>query len=282
MSFTRAAEDMGVSQPTLTRQVRALETDYGVTLFERNTRRLRLTQEGWQLLELARGIFKGLDSAEDFLRSQNARSVRLHSVQHAGISDILLLYYKYFPRYRFDVEIARSSQVLASLLNRECDFGVLTIAEAPPEIDYFTISSGHIIVLVGDEHAWRSRSSISIRELVGQRVIVASRSGQSRRMLDDHLAQHGVTLSIVQVVDSNEIVWDLVRKGAGIGVIGNTGLVDQMVGHHLVLEEQARTIDVHFACRKERLRTEAFSRMFRLVRAMYEGRVPGGPKTAGI
>ncbi len=279
MSFTRAAAEAGVSQPTLTRQVRTLETDYGVILFERSTRRLQLTQEGFQLLELARDIFRGLDSVEDFLKAQSARSIRIHSVQHAGISDSLLLFNRFFPRYRFDVEIARSTQVLAALLNRECDFGVLTITEAQPEIEYFTIGTGQLIALVGDDHPWRTRQSISIRELAGKRVIVASRSGQSRRALDEYLSRYGVNLSIVQIVDSNEIVWDLVRKGAGIGVIGNTGLVDE-VGHQLPIEEQTTPIQVHFACRKERLRTEVFSRMCELARSRLEQRPPPAPDQA--
>ncbi len=265
-SFSGAARELRISQPTLTRQIRALENDYGVLLFTRSTRRIELTQEGFQLFELCAPIFSGLNDVEKFLKLQNARSVRIFSVQHATLSDFILMAKSVFPRVRFDVEIMRSTLVLEALLNRECDFGLLTIRDAPPEIDYFHVTSGTIIALVADGHPWRSRASISIRELAGQRVVLASRSGQSRRLLDENLQRYGVEVSVVQTVDSNEVVWDLVRKGAGIGVIGYTGLIDTLIGHHLAFEEDTFSIDVHFACRRERLRTSMYRAMFEMAR----------------
>lgn len=266
-SFTRAAEVLGISQPTLTRQVHALERDYEVALFERNTRRLQLTQEGYQLLGMCGPIFQGLESVEDFLKSQNRRSVRVHSVQYSGLSDFLLFAYSNFPKYRFDVDIRRSTRVLASLMDRDCDFGLLTISEAPEELEYFRIGRSPMVALVREEHAWRQRQRISIRELDGKPVVLASRSGQSRRVLDDNLAHYGISVDIVQMVDSNEVVWDLVSKGAGIGVIGHTGLVEEVVGHYLTFEEESMTVDVHFACRRERLRTQIYALMFEMARA---------------
>lgn len=266
-SFTKAARTIGISQPTLTRQVHALERDYAVSLFERNTRRLELTQEGHQLLQICEPIFRGLDSVQDFLQAQNRRSVRLHSVQNSGLTDFLIFAYRNFPNFRFDVEIRRSTRVLTSLMERECDFGLLTVTEAPEELEYFKIASEPIVALVREGHPWRKRDRISIRELDGKPVILASRTGESRLLLDANLTRHDVAVDVVQVVDSNEVVWDLVSKGAGIGVIGHTGLVEKVVGHHLTFEEKSMAIDVHFACRRDRLLTKIYALMFELARS---------------
>lgn len=266
-SFTQAATVLGISQPTLTRQVHALEADYGVPLFNRSTRRLVLTQEGYQLFEMCQPIFSGLDSVEDFLKSQNARSVSIHSVQHGATAKILAHYYRFFPRHRFDVEMAPSNTIMNSLLARQCDFGILTLNDAPPEFEYFKISTGKLIVLVPPDHPWRSRRKLSIRELEGKPAVVGSHQGQARRVLDESLKRYNVSLNVVQVVDSSEVVWDLVRQGLGIGVIGNTGLMEELVGHHLEFEEDTAALHVHFACRRERLRTPQFKTMFEAARS---------------
>ena len=122
-------------------------------------------------------------------------------------------------------------------------------------------------MLVPPDHHWRSRRNISIKDLGGKTAIIGSRHGQSRRVLDDNLRLHNVKLNVMQIVDSYEVVRDLVRQGVGLGIIGSTGLMDDLEGHHLEIEEETATIDVHFACQRERLRTPMFKAMFEATRS---------------
>jgi len=245
----------------------ALETGYGVLLFERSTRTVRLTQEGYKLLELCRPIFDGLRDVEDFLRLQNTRTVRISSVTYNKISEFLAVAYRSFPKLRFELDIMPSTQVLDAVLRRDCDFGLLTLTDPPAEIRFFKVAQGKIIALVPPDHPWRQRSTISIRELQDARIVIASPAGQSRRHFDDSLDFHGVTVSVVQTVDSNEVLRDLVRRGVGIGIMGYTGLADQLADHYLDFQEESLKVDVHFACRRERLRTAVFEAVYETARA---------------
>ncbi|POF28135.1 LysR family transcriptional regulator [Roseibium marinum] len=266
-SFTKAARAAHVSQPTLTRQIMTLEKAYGIPLLDRTTSRVDLTQEGHQLLDLCQSVFRGLDEIETFLKSQHTRSIRIDAVLCEVVSDILMLAHHGFPQMRFDLRTLPSTEVLDSLLERTTDFGLLTLPPSPPpELEHFLLYRGRLVALVGKSHPWAGRGAISFRELQGQKIILGSRAGESRRLIDRNFELLGVEAQIVQVVDSSELMVDLVERGVGIGVAGGTGLITERLGIGLTFEEETTAIDVHFACRAERLITQPFRAFFGVVK----------------
>ncbi|WBU53742.1 LysR family transcriptional regulator [Paracoccus sp. SCSIO 75233] len=262
-SFTRAAQEARVSQPTLTRQVSALEADYGVPLLDRTTSRVDLTQEGHQLLDLCRPVFSRLDEIETFLKRQHTRSIRLDVVLCEVVSEILTLAYETFPDLTFNVRTLPSTNVMENLLDRAADFGLLTLpADVPPEIEHFLVYRARLVALVAKSHPWSRRRSISFRELDGQRIILGHTAGASRQLIDRNFTLHDVRPQVVQVIDSSELMIDLAERGVGIAVTGATGIIEKRLGLSLEFEEESTSIDVHFACRAERLRTQPFKAFF--------------------
>lgn len=266
-SYSEAARRLGVSQPTLTRQVARLEKDYGKTLLERSTRRIRLTDDGWRLLSICDPIFQGLNEAEDLLKSPNELTFKIHSVNYQRLPELLTACYQWFPKVRFEVTMLGSPQIQETILGQQCDFGMLTLDNPPAEIEFFKVGTGRIIAFVPPDHPWRDRKRISIRELEGCSIIVASRTGQSRRRFDWNLETHGISVNIAQVVDSHMVMADLVRRGVGIGVTAYTGLEDGLIGPHLEFEEPTTAIDVHFASHRKTLTSVVHQRLFDMARA---------------
>ncbi len=280
LSFTKAAANARVSQPTLTRQIAALEKAYGVQLIDRTTSRVDLTQEGHRLLALCGPVFRGLDLTEEFLKSQHTRSIRIDAVLCESLPVLLTRAYESFPRLRFDVRTMGSSIVLRNLMARETDFGFLTLPETPfpKELEVFPAYHGRLVALVRNDDPWAGRSAISFAELSGKRVILGADEGAARRLVDRNLEMLGIETEVVQVVNSGELMLDLVARGIGVGVTGgtgmgvtgSTGLCDHGWCKVLRFEEDSTRIEVHFACRAERLRTQPFKSFYKLAKSTIE------------
>ena len=118
-SFTRAAESLHVSQPTVTTQVRQLEDLYRVELFHRTGRRVRPTEIGERLLHLSRQIF-GLEAGE--LRSGH---LRVAAVGPSHVTKMLVAFNRHYPGIKVSVSTGNSQDVLDRLLDYSADVGVL-------------------------------------------------------------------------------------------------------------------------------------------------------------
>ncbi|UXN67968.1 LysR family transcriptional regulator (plasmid) [Devosia neptuniae] len=247
-SFTQAAKALGVSQPTLTRQLLTLEGDFDVKLLRRSTRKLELTEEGRRLLEICEPIFAGLEEAESYLRTEHEKLVRVDSVYTSRMTDFLAFGHRNFKSCRFDVRMRRSNEVYRSLLDGDCDIGMLTLPQDSTEFDHFTVGTYPLIALVGNDHPWRSRKTVSVFELVGQPVVATSHLSQSRHALDRALQSRNLNIDIVQVLDSNEVILDVIRNSASVGLMGYTGLIERGVDHYVTFDEPDMSVALHFAC----------------------------------
>jgi DNA-binding transcriptional LysR family regulator len=247
-SFTQAAKALGVSQPTLTRQLASFESDFDIKLLHRSTRKLELTEEGRRLLELCEPIFAGLDQAEGYLKTEHEKLVRVDSVYSSRLTDFLAFGHRNFKSCRFDVRMRRSNEVYRALLNGDCDIGMLTLPQDNTELDHFVVGTYPLIALVGKAHPWRNRTTVSVFELVGQPIVATSHLSQSRHALDRALLSRSLDIDIVQVLDSNEVILDVIRNSASVGLMGYTGLIERGVDHYVTFDEPDMCVDLHFAC----------------------------------
>lgn len=247
-SFTQAAKALGVSQPTLTRQLATFESDFDVKLLHRSTRKLELTEEGRRLLELCEPIFAGLDQAEGYLKTEHEKLVRVDSVYSSRLTDFLAFGHRNFKSCRFDVRMRRSNEVYRALVNGDCDIGMLTLPQDNTELDHFIVGTYPLIALVGNAHPWRNRKTVSVFELVGQPIVATSHLSQSRHALDRALLSRSLDIDIVQVLDSNEVILDVIRNSASVGLMGYTGLIERGVDHYVTFDEPDMCVDLHFAC----------------------------------
>src|ERR1700754_4838038 len=127
-SFTRAAERLHVSQPTVTTQVKQLEQQYKIELFHRVGRRVRLTETGEQLLHVSRQIFSlEADALQLLGDSGELRSghLRVAAVGPHHVTKMLAAFNRRYPGIRITVSTGNSQDVLDRLLDYRADIGVL-------------------------------------------------------------------------------------------------------------------------------------------------------------
>ncbi len=265
-SFTRAAERIHVTQPTLSGQVAALEARYGVKLFERRGRGIELTDLGRGLRDITRRLFGQEAEAEQLLAAAQGLTTGLLRVGADApyqVIPLLARFNRRHPGIRLSMSFGNSERVLQELLDRRCDIAVLPNIESDARIYALPFRRDRLVVFVARDHAWAGRRSLRFAELAGQNLVLREPGSTTRAVLDRALAEAGVQPGMALEIGSREAVREAVAAGLGIGAV-----FESEFGHDPRLHPlQLRDVDLHAveyaACLQER-------RPVRVVRAFFD------------
>ena len=222
--FSAAARAMNISQPTLTTQVKALETRYDVELFSRIGRDVHLTPAGRELFRTTMRLRQNEAEAEDLLKSfqgLQSGSLRIAAVGPFHATDIIVAFKASYPKIDIIVEFGNSSRSFDRLLSYEADVGL--IAEVHPDKRVLTLpySTHEVVVFANTQHPFFERDSISIKDLQKQRVVQREIGSTTRTAMEKALKDNDVEIDLVLEIGSREGIWKAVEQGLGIGFVAD-------------------------------------------------------------
>ena len=254
-SFTRAAEALHVTQPTLSGQVKALEERYGVKLFDRRGRRVYPTELGQSLLDLTRRLFSLEAEAEQILGAAKGLKrghLRVAADAPFHVIGALSAFAKRYPGIRLSLTIGNSEEILDALVEHRADVAVLANIPEDPRVYAFPFRRDRLIAFVERDHAWAGRASVTLKELAGRRLVLREIGSTTRRLFETAMAARGLALGEVLEVNSREAVRETVAAGLGIGVVSESefGSDRRLVPLSIEAEELAMT--EYVACLAER------------------------------
>jgi len=268
-SFTGAARALNVSQPTVTEQVRELESTYGIEVFNRAQRKVRLTTTGRSLFEITQRLFGVVGETETFLRAAGdygAGHLRVSSVLPFFIVDMFATFRELYPKVKISVSAGNSATTLKSLLDYESDVGVLSDHD-PDHRLYTHLNDSHVVVaIVSRNHPWAKRDSIHLAELHGQPMILREVGSNTRRAFEHAAVAAGVTPDVIMEIESGEAVREAVAKGHGIGVYGELALQSDPRLKVLRFVDVEIQINRYLACLRERRNELLVDAFFKVAR----------------
>jgi aminoethylphosphonate catabolism LysR family transcriptional regulator len=274
-SFTRAAESLHVSQPTVTTQVRQLESLYKVELFHRTGRHVRPTEMGERLLLLSRQIFSLESDAIQLLGDAGelrSGHLRVAAVGPSHVTKMLAAFHQRYPGVKISVSTGNSQDVLDRLLDYRADVGVLAQVFRDPRFVSVPFSEHPILIFCSASHRFARRRSIRTAELQGERLLVRESGSTTRKALEAALRAAKVESEIVMEIGSREIIREAVVQGLGIAAVSEVEYVPGPGLHAVrISDAQIRTY-AHVVCLAER-------QEMRMVRAFFDviaGRAAGG------
>jgi DNA-binding transcriptional LysR family regulator len=223
-SVTRAAGAVAVAQPSLSRQLRALETELGVSLFDRSARMLRLSAAGEAFLPMARDLVARADRAlAAMARLGTDRAVPLTLVApETTVADVIapFLAARGGGTAAVDVREALPSAVFELIRAGAADVGVSSGA-APASLAVRAVASFPIWAYVPPGHRWAERERVSIQELVEEPLIVLGPSHGTRRLLDAAVAAAGAHHRIAAETNVPQVAQALAAGGRGVAVVSD-------------------------------------------------------------
>ncbi|MBV9657490.1 MAG: LysR family transcriptional regulator [Verrucomicrobia bacterium] len=209
-SFSRAADRLGISQPSVSQQMRDLESDLRVALFQRRGKRILLTPSGLIFQEHARAILRQL---ENFLQELGSAPGQLRGALHLGVVPILNvpliphllgLFAADHPGIHLTVEEISSTEIETALEEGRMDVGLGFLTRHSPNLHYECLCTDEFALIVSAAHPWAKRRAVPLSELHQQRLLQLPDSFVMRRMTDEICRNHQVRPRTVAEINAIE------------------------------------------------------------------------------
>jgi LysR family cyn operon transcriptional activator len=237
--MTRAAESLGVAQPTMSAAIRRLENELGVPLFDRTGRGVSLTEAGRVFVQHAAGALRDVEAGRRAVRALAGLETGLIRVGGGATAMAYLLpravraVRERHPALRFYVREAGSEAIAAAILSGELDLGIVTTpVRHPGSGDLMSVGqfADELRLIAPAGHALSNAASFRWEQLVGEPVVGFEAGSAVRAVIDAAAAAHGVTLDVVMDVRSIQSIEQMVRAGIGVAFVSRFALADPRTG----------------------------------------------------
>lgn len=283
-SFSKAAEALYLTQPSVTARIQALERDLGEPLFERNGRGVRLTEVGASFLPFARRALKALQDGRDAidgLRHLETGSLRLGSavtVSTYVLPGILKRFVEAHPGIDVTVNTARSEQVLGMLLNDEVQAAMVRTLHHP-DVVTVPLYEDEVVLIVAPEHPFAAREAVDMREVSQEPLILFDRGSSYNALIHGAFRQAGVVPRTVMDLDNMEATKKMVEEGLGIALIPRVAVERELeLGYLRAVEVRGGRIpnrQISLLFRRNRRLPRAVRAFFDLIEELYGVRIEG-------
>jgi LysR family transcriptional regulator, cyn operon transcriptional activator len=209
-SFSRAADRLGISQPSVSQQMRDLEAGLRVSLFQRRGKRILLTSTGLIFQEHARALLREL---ENFLQEVSSEPDRLRGTLHLGVVPVLNvplvpelmgMFAADHPDINLIVEEISSTEIETALEEGRMNVGLGFLTRHSPNLRYERLCTDEFALIVSESHPWSKRHVIPLSELHQQRLLQLPDSFVMRRMIDDVFRNHQIRPRTVAEINAIE------------------------------------------------------------------------------
>ncbi|MSP67440.1 MAG: LysR family transcriptional regulator [Alphaproteobacteria bacterium] len=270
-SFTAAARKLGVSQPTITTQVKELETHYGVELFHRHGRGVRLTATGHELLAFVHRMQQHQQDAIGYLQAVQGLStgaLRIGTYSPHDAIDLVAALQRRHPGLDLSVSFGNSRQLEAGLIDHHLDVAVFGCRGQRAEFHVLPYRRPRLVVVVGRTHPWSRRRSVSLRELADQPLVVREPGSEARRAFEEASERLGVLPRTAIEIASREGVLAAVARGMGAAVIFDEGPIPPDLVAKVAIRGAPIVTEVDVVCLAERRTNRIIAAFFDLAQAM--------------
>jgi aminoethylphosphonate catabolism LysR family transcriptional regulator len=228
-SFTRAAEMLNITQPTLSGQVKDLEQRYGTKLFVRLGRRIELTDIGKSAFNITRLLFRHEEEVEHLLQSARALTsgeLRVAADSPYIATPLLAQFQRLYPGIQISIQYGNSRQLMLWIESRRCDIAFLpNIPAGDDKLFSIPLQPDRLVVFVSQEHDWAERRSVSLEELVSQRIVLREQGSRTRSIFEEAIHDAGLALDSVMEISGREGVREAVAAGFGVGIVAENELL---------------------------------------------------------
>jgi DNA-binding transcriptional LysR family regulator len=228
LNFSETAKQLHMSQPSVSHQIKTLEQDLGVTLFDRSGAGLLLTEAGRIMLPWARRLVHDMNNMQSMMSSLEQEVVgnlQIACSTTAGkyiLPQLAARFRQRYPGIQVNIPACASEQVTLDLMDGRANLGVLSREVYDPNLEAQEFFHDHISLIVPASHRWALRSSIEPSELLEEPIIMREPTSGTRRVVLEELAKNDISLddlNVFMVLGNAEAIVRTVASGHGIGFV---------------------------------------------------------------
>ena len=264
-SFSRAAQKLLRTQPAVSAQIRSLEQEVGARLFDRDGGKVTFTAAGRLFEPFAEYCVERqkhilLAIAEQERAPRGELSISANEATHLYIlPQVFAEFRRQFPRVVLNVVRAERLRTLESVVNREVDFGVVSLPVRDPRLTVETIHRDELALVAPKGHPLAARSRVRLPE-VSKYPLLLPAHGRRREQIDDLFRVNELVPRIAMEVESSEMLKRYIAAGLGIGFLPRTNAAEEERAGSLSLlciEGVRLARDLALVFRKDRQLTRA-------------------------
>lgn len=223
-SFTRAAEELFLTQPTVSMQVKQLTKALGLPLFEQVGKRLYLTDAGRELYTTCQEIFDKLDQLE--MRVANLKGMKQGRLRLAVITTakyfiprLLGPFCQRYPGIDVSLIVTNHEQAIERLSNNQDDLYVMSQVPEHVDVKSHPFLDNPLVVLAPKDHPLAHEKNIPLMRLGEEPFIMRESGSGTRRSVQDLFEQHGIDVRVRLELGSNEAIKQAIAGGLGLSVL---------------------------------------------------------------
>jgi len=221
-SFTRAAEELNVTQPAVTIQVKSLEKSLNLKLIQYLGKRIQLSEAGELLFQYAEKIFDLASEAEEKMRDFKKLmrgTLQIGTIKNYAryiMPSLLSSFQKSFPRIKVILDEGNSEDMAKSVLDLKNELAFIARIPLDRRISSIPFSTVEFVLVASPDHKFSKRESISLRELNGEPVILREKGSGSRVAILKKFEEYGIKPSVILEAGSLDVIVEYVEQNKGV------------------------------------------------------------------
>ena len=225
MSFTKAAVELHLTQPAVSIQIKQLEQNIGLALFEQIGKKIYLTEAGKELLHYSQRIAEQLREAEQVFEElkgvdRGRLDIAVASTANYFASKLLAVFSKQYPQAAISLDVTNRQGLLQQLSDNAVD---LVIMGKPPdeglELTSEPFMQNPLVIIAPPEHPLARRHHVALAEIVDEPFVVREPGSGTRAAMERFFRQHDIRIATSLEMTSNEAIKQAVAAGLGLGIV---------------------------------------------------------------
>jgi DNA-binding transcriptional LysR family regulator len=224
LSFSRAAEELHLSQPAVSMQVRGIETILGMRLTEQLGKKIFLTEAGREVLHASQSITARLDDLQaNLAQLRSIDTGRLNiaatSTVNAVATDILARFRGRHPGVSIHLDVSNRAAVLDQLVGNRIDLAIMGQVPDGLGLEATRFMDNPLVVIAPPDHPLARKKKVTVRELAAESFLVREAGSGTRGAMERFFAARELEIRSSMEMSSNEAIKQAVQAGLGLGIL---------------------------------------------------------------
>ncbi len=239
-SFTRAAEELLITQPTVSSQVKQLTKAIGLPLFEQIGKSLYLTDAGQELLITCQDIFEKLNNFEikiADLKGTKQGQLRLAVITTAKyfVPRLLGSFCQIYPGIDVALKVTNHQEIQQRMLANKDDLYVVSNTKQNIDLTSKPFLNNPLVVVARKDHPLAGKKNLELQELKGQPFIMREQGSGTRDSIIELFAEHNIAVKVKLELGSNEAIKQAISGGLGISILSEHCLISEGISGELTV-----------------------------------------------
>ena len=235
-NYTRAAEQLALTQPAVSQHIKQIEKELGITLFVRSGGKIRPTQEGELVIQYAERVVSLYGNLQQALVDQKRNISRLrvgvtHTSESNIVTEVLAKYAELNDNVSITIQTDTNRNLYAMLKTYKIDIAIVEGAVTDPSINSIMLDTDYLVCAMSNENPLAKKSIITLDELKQERMILRLPGSGTRNLFRAHLASRNLSVDEFNVtleVENIATIKDLIRRNYGVSILPRSACMDEL------------------------------------------------------